>query len=111
MLIEKPLVWFETPRIQCNDPPQQKFRRPFPSQKVLLRFQEVIYINSPASDDFHWTPDEEEVFTEFQRTMVMDRIDHHTTYRQLQENYRLSGPAQIRSILGRTMHGNRYELG
>jgi hypothetical protein len=41
----------------------------------------------------------------------MERIHCHTTYRQLQENYRLSGPAQVRSILEGTMHGNRYELG
>jgi hypothetical protein len=65
----------------------------------------------PAPDDLHWTPEEEEVLTELQRTMAMERIHRHTTYRQLQENYRLSGPAQTRSILERTMHDNRYELG
>jgi hypothetical protein len=43
--------------------------------------------------------------------MAMERIHRHTTYRQLQENYRLSGPAQVRSILERTMHGDRHELG
>jgi hypothetical protein len=65
----------------------------------------------PAPDDFHWTPDEEEVLTELQRTMAMERIHRQSTYRQLQENYRLSGPAQVRSIFERAMHGNRYELG
>jgi hypothetical protein len=51
------------------------------------------------------------VLTELQRTMAMERIHRHTTYRQLQENYCLSDPAQVRSILERTMHGNRDELG
>jgi hypothetical protein len=43
--------------------------------------------------------------------MVMERIHCHTTYRQLQENYRLLGLVQVRSILERAMHGNRYEPG
>jgi hypothetical protein len=64
----------------------------------------------PAPNDFHWTPEEEEVLTELQRTTAMERIHRHTTYRQLQENYRLSGPSQVPSILKRRMHGNRYEL-
>jgi hypothetical protein len=42
--------------------------------------------------------------------MAMERIHLHNTYRQLQ-NYSLLDPAQVRSILERTMRGNRYELG
>jgi hypothetical protein len=40
----------------------------------------------PAPDDFHWTPEEEEMLTELQRTMAMKRIHRHIMYRQLQEN-------------------------
>jgi hypothetical protein len=42
--------------------------------------------------------------------MAMERIHHHTTYCQLQENYSLSRLAQVRSILERTLYGNCYEL-
>jgi hypothetical protein len=28
----------------------------------------------PVPDDFNWTPEEEEVLTELQRTMAMERI-------------------------------------
>jgi hypothetical protein len=65
----------------------------------------------PAPDNFHWTSEEGEELTELQRTIAMKHIHRHTTYRQLQENHRLSGPAQVWSILERTMHGNRNELG
>jgi hypothetical protein len=65
----------------------------------------------PAPDNFHWTPEEEEVLTELQRTMAVESIHRHTTYRQLQENYSLSDPVQVQSILEKTIHGNCYELG
>jgi hypothetical protein len=67
--------------INCHHRPQ--------SRESMLDFLD----QRPAPDDFHWTPDEEEAFTELQRTMAMERIHHHPTHRQLQENYCLSGPA------------------
>jgi hypothetical protein len=51
------------------------------------------------------------VSTELPRTIVMERIHRHTTYRQLESSYCLPGPAPVRSILERTMHINRYEVG
>jgi hypothetical protein len=61
----------------------------------------------PAPGDFHWTLNEEEVFTELQRqwrwsaSIAIPRI----------ANYKKTTASQIRSILERTMHGNRYDLG
>jgi hypothetical protein len=54
-----------------------RYHRP-QSRESMLDFLDQL----PAPDDFHWTPGEEEVFTELQRTTAMEHIHRRTTYRQ-----------------------------